>query len=100
MSPDRHFEGARLLGANLTGKERREDAGNILGDVLRGIMQTMKIPNGIRFRKESCYFEFFISNSFVPSSLGYGSEDIPELVKGALPQERVNKLAPRQKKIS
>ncbi len=52
MSPDRHFEGARLLGANLTGKERREDAGNILGDVLRGIMQTMKIPNGIRFRKE------------------------------------------------
>ncbi len=100
MSPDRHFEGARLLGANLTGKERREDAGNILGDVLRGIMQTMKIPNGIRWGGSFSVvaLEICILMCLFLSSLGYGREDIPGLVKGALPQERVNKLAPRFKK--
>ena len=29
------------------------------------------------------------------SALGYGSEDVDQLVEGALPQDRVNKLAPR-----
>ena len=29
------------------------------------------------------------------NSLGYGSEDVPALVKGTLPQKRVTGLAPR-----
>jgi len=43
---------------------------------MRGIMSTMKVEDGL-------------------SALGYGSEDVDQLVEGALPQDRVNKLAPR-----
>ena len=75
MCPDRHLEGAALIGADVS-KARREDAGKILSDALRAFMQKMKIPNGL-------------------NALGYAKEDIPGLVKGALPQDRVNKLAPR-----
>ena len=57
-------------------KAKREDAGLILADVMRGIMDTMKIEDGL-------------------SALGFTSEDVPALVAGALPQDRVNKLAPR-----
>ena len=60
----------------MTSKTHRADAGHILGDVLRGFMDRMKVPNGLK-------------------ALGYDSGDINGLVKGALPQERVNKLAPR-----
>ena len=56
--------------------DRREDAGLILADVMRGIMDTMRIEDGL-------------------SALGFTSEDVPALVEGALPQDRVNKLAPR-----
>ena len=75
MCPDRHLEGAALIGADVS-KARREDAGKILSDALRAFMQKMKIPNGL-------------------SALGYTKEDIPGLVAGALPQDRVNKLSPR-----
>lgn len=76
MSPERHLEGARLLGGDVSPQAKAKDAGAILGDVLRDYMRKMKIPDGI-------------------SSLGYTTADIPSLVKGALGQERVNKLAPR-----
>ena len=29
------------------------------------------------------------------AALGYGADDVDQLVEGALPQDRVNKLAPR-----
>ena len=74
-SPDRHLQAAHLLGRDIT-NDKREDAGPILADVMRGIMDTMKIENGL-------------------SALGYGSGDLDALVEGALPQDRVNKLAPR-----
>ena len=76
MSPDRHLEAASILGGRDTSKDHRDDAGKILGDVIRGYMQKLKIPDGL-------------------NSLGYGQKDLEGLVSGALPQERVNKLAPR-----
>ena len=66
MCPDRHLQGASALGADVT-NAKADDAGAIISDVVRGFMDTMKIPNGL-------------------SALGYDKNDIPGLVKGALPQ--------------
>merc|ERR1711970_439323 len=74
-NPDRHLEAAQLLGRD-TRNDKQADAGPILADIMRGIMSTMKVEDGL-------------------SALGYGSEDVDQLVEGALPQDRVNKLAPR-----
>lgn len=68
MCPERHLEGAQLLGYD-TRNAKRADAGQILSDVMKGIMDKMKIPNGL-------------------SALGYTKDDLPGLVKGALPQVR------------
>lgn len=74
-NPDRHLEAAQMLGRDTRG-DKQADAGPILADVMRNIMSTMKVEDGL-------------------SALGYGSEDVDQLVEGALPQDRVNKLAPR-----
>ena len=73
--PDRHLRAAALLGASTKGASHA-DAGRILADRLIEMMQEMRIPNGL-------------------GGLGYGSEQIPSLVQGTLPQHRVTKLAPR-----
>jgi len=73
--PERHIEGARLLGADVS-RVRKEDAGALISDVLLQYMHKLEIPNGI-------------------SAFGYTAEDIPALVEGTLPQERVTKLSPR-----
>ena len=66
MCPERHLEGAESLGYDIR-NAKRADAGKILSDVVRGIMDTMKVPNGLE-------------------ALGYTKDDIPGLVGGALPQ--------------
>ncbi|KAJ1993420.1 hypothetical protein H4R33_000675 [Dimargaris cristalligena] len=74
MYPERHMEIAKLFGADTT-HAKLADAGSILSDRLRRFFDDLKVPNGI-------------------GALGFGSQDIPALVEGTLPQHRVIKLAP------
>lgn len=56
----------KFTGVDITNK-KVEDAGPILGDRLRLIMQDLEVPDGL-------------------TSLGYTKDDIPNLVKGTMPQ--------------
>lgn len=73
--PERHLEAARLLGTDITGV-KREDAGRCLAETVRQYMYDLEVDDGL-------------------GALGYDTSDIPDLVKGTLPQKRVTNLAPR-----
>ncbi|KAH7953003.1 hypothetical protein HPB49_003441 [Dermacentor silvarum] len=75
MCPERHVEAVKALGGDVTNL-KEADAGRALADLLRKYMLDMKVDNGL-------------------AALGYGSDDIPALVRGTLPQERVTRLSPR-----
>lgn len=64
--PAKHLEAANLLGTDVS-NVKEADAGPVLADTILKYMDKMKIENGL-------------------STLGYTSDDIPDLVKGALPQ--------------
>ena len=74
--PERHLEGAELLGADTRGAEVG-DAGAVLSERIVDLMRATAIPNGI-------------------SGVGYGEADIPALTEGALPQQRLLNNAPRE----
>ncbi|XP_031435260.1 hydroxyacid-oxoacid transhydrogenase, mitochondrial [Clupea harengus] len=75
MCPERHLEAAQILGAD-TSNVKRADAGRVLAETLRSFLFDLQVDDGL-------------------SALGYDTNDIPALVKGTLPQERVTKLSPR-----
>jgi hydroxyacid-oxoacid transhydrogenase len=86
-NPARHLECARILNSGLDESQRikgLEDskhendgdyAGQVLSETILKYMELTKVPLGI-------------------TKIGYKSADIPDLVKGALPQKRITSLAP------
>jgi alcohol dehydrogenase class IV len=75
-NPGRHLEAAAALGADLTGAAA-EDAGEILAQSFIGLMRATGLPSGIE-------------------ELGYAADDIPALAEGALAQQRLLVMAPRE----
>jgi len=76
VNPERHLEGARLLGAD-THSAGPKDAGEVLANELIRIMRAVGIPNGL-------------------SGVGYTEDDVTALTEGAHPQQRLLQNAPRQ----
>lgn len=74
-SPERHLQAAEALGAKTDGVAA-EDAGKVLSERIVWFMERLDVPNGLR-------------------AVGYGTEDIPALVAGTMPQHRVTKLSPK-----
>lgn len=74
-NPQRHLAAAEVFGVDIS-NAKEESAGEILGDALAKFLVGLgDQPRGIK-------------------ALGYEKSDIPTLVKGTLPQQRVLMLAP------
>ena len=76
VSPARHTEAARLLGAD-TRDAGPDDAGEVLATEIVRIMRAVGMPNGL-------------------SGVGYTEEDVAALTEGAYPQQRLLQNAPRE----
>ncbi len=74
--PERHLEGARLLGAETRGATPA-DAGEVLAGEIIGLMRKTAMPNGL-------------------SGVGYGETDVAALTEGSFPQKRLLDNAPRE----
>jgi hydroxyacid-oxoacid transhydrogenase len=73
--PERHRLAAELMGLDASGT-RTDGVGDLLAGALIALMQKAGMPNGL-------------------AALGYGPQDVDELVAGTLPQHTVTKLSPR-----
>uniref|UniRef100_A0A672I6F0 Hydroxyacid-oxoacid transhydrogenase, mitochondrial n=1 Tax=Salarias fasciatus TaxID=181472 RepID=A0A672I6F0_SALFA len=76
MCPERHLDAAEILGTDIR-QVKRDDAGAVLADTLRRFLYDLNVEDGL-------------------GAVGYSKDDIPALVKGTIPQERVTKLSPRE----
>ena len=74
-SPERHLYVAQLMGADISDADPK-DAGELLASAIIDLMRQTGIPNGL-------------------CAVGFGPDDVSELVAGTMPQHRVTKLCPR-----
>jgi len=75
--PERHLKVAKIMGAKINNiKHPKNEAGLILSNEIIKLMKDLEVPNGL-------------------SAIGFNKNDIPNLIKGTLPQHRVTKLSPR-----
>ena len=72
--PDRHIDGARFLGADVSDVGPTE-AGEVLSDRIIELMKATDMPNGL-------------------TGVGYSADDIPDLVNGSINQRRLLDNAP------
>ena len=72
-APERHHHVAELL----AGEPIHDPGPDTLPQVLLGLMRDVGAPSGV-------------------AELGYGEDDVPELVEGALKQQRLLVVAPRE----
>jgi hydroxyacid-oxoacid transhydrogenase len=75
VNPERHLLAAKLMGADV-GDATPEEAGEVLAAAIIALMRRTGMPSGL-------------------AAVGFGSDDVPALVEGTLPQHRVTKLSPR-----
>ena len=73
--PDRHLEGARLLGAAVA-DAGASDAGDILARQIEEMMRATRVPNGL-------------------SGVGFDGDDVPGLAEAATAQQRLLAVSPR-----
>jgi hydroxyacid-oxoacid transhydrogenase len=73
--PERHRYAAGLMGLDKSAASD-EEVGELLADALISLMQKAGLPNGL-------------------AAVGYGPQDVDQLVAGTLPQHTVTKLSPR-----
>ncbi len=73
-SPERHLDGARWLGAD-TNDVGPNEAGGVLADQIIDLMKQTDMPNGL-------------------SGVGYGQDDVGDLVAGSIKQRRLLDNAP------
>ena len=74
-NPKMHLYAASLMGVDIS-QAAPEDAGELLAGAIIDLMKKTGMPNGL-------------------GALGYGPQDIEDMVAGTLPQHRVTKLSPR-----
>jgi hydroxyacid-oxoacid transhydrogenase len=74
-NPERHLYAASLMGVEVS-EARAEDAGGLLAGAIITLMRKTAMPNGLK-------------------AVGFGPEDVDQLVAGTMPQHRVTKLSPR-----
>jgi len=74
-NPGRHLYAAKLMDVDISDADPR-DAGELLAGAIIDLMRRIGMPNGL-------------------SAVGFGPDDVDQLVAGPLPQHRVTKLSPR-----
>ena len=74
-APERHRHAASLIGLDVAGVPD-DEVGDVLADGIVAVMKQAGLPNGL-------------------SAVGYGPDDLDDLVAGTLPQKTVTVLSPR-----